>query len=39
MVSVLVAENVATTQRVFIESMLVYVYDEEFWEFSFTITL
>jgi hypothetical protein len=39
MVSVLVAENVATTQQAFVESMLVYVYDAEFWEFSFTITV
>ena len=38
-VSVLVAKNVATTQQVFVESILVYVYDAEFWEFSFTITV
>ncbi len=39
MVSVFVAENAATTQQVFVEFTLVYVYDEEFWEFSFTISV
>jgi hypothetical protein len=39
MVSVLVAENEATTQQVFVESMLVYIYHEDFWEFSFTISV
>jgi hypothetical protein len=39
MISVLIAENAATTQQVFVESILIYVYDEEFWEFSFTVSV
>ncbi|MBV8737862.1 MAG: hypothetical protein JO007_11510 [Alphaproteobacteria bacterium] len=38
-VSVLIAENAETTQQVFVESMLVYVFNEEFWEFSFNIAV
>jgi hypothetical protein len=39
MISVLIAENAATTQRVFMDASLVHIYEQDFWEFSFTISV
>jgi hypothetical protein len=39
MVSLLISRNDLTNQDVYVDIKLVYVYDQDFWEFSFTISV